>query len=393
MSDLRRQLSGMLLAANAEPRSKRARTGDADELRALLAEDAVTWQVAGKRFGSVWPRLRAHVAVDLHFTSRTRNPPRVDKLVKFILDELGGAKGNPIAYRDDRQVKLLYARHHTRGSAKDPSVHAEIRTVAQTYAGVRRASELSDRWDVGYANHSYTRGQLFQGSDHEWDEGTAFGAEMKLRGMADQVFKFQETALRATDIAASGMVASLAHRRSRVASAFGDTTQAWRDLLRSPYAMPLGVLPERHGDLSFSATAVKTLSAFAIQRSDLVPVFPPIGLTLFVVENSGGKDLDNIVLDVLPGLLEVFRPTEFGRGMWSGLDELASLLDSGRSPSASADVQVAFVEAISVPAAAVPFVKRGSVVLALSHGDRVYSWWSSYNEFVREAADREWDSR
>lgn len=392
MSDFRRQLSGMLLTAQAEPRSKRARTGNADELRDLLAEDAVIWQVGGRRFGSIWPRLRAHVSVDLSFSSRTRNPPRVDKLVKFILDELGSAKGEPIAYKDDRQVKLLYARHHRKDSGDDPSVHATIQTVAQIFAGVRRASELEQSWDLSYANHDYASDRHLWEAEDDWDDTTPFGAEMKIRGRADRVARRQEAALYATDLAASNLVASLAHRRARGHEPLGNTTRAWNELLERPYSVALGTLPERRGEPRFPATAVEALLAFTVRRPDLVPLFPQVGLTLFVVENNSGKDLDNIVLDVLPGLLDVFQPTELGRGMWSGLDELRRLFDSNGPALPAGEAHAAFIEAVSVPSAAVPTATPGSVVLALSHGHRYYSWWSSYNAFVREVADRDWDA-
>jgi hypothetical protein len=76
--------------------------------------------------------MRGPVALDLHFRAAQRNPPGIHRAVKHTLDVLGPAlpgtrrpRRRSVLYRDDRQVKFLYAdldqewsrgqRRHTRG--------------------------------------------------------------------------------------------------------------------------------------------------------------------------------------------------------------------------------------------------------------------------------------
>ena len=60
--------------------------------------------------------MRGPVALDLHFRAARRNPPSIQRAVKHTLDLLGPAlpgterpRRRSVLYRDDRQVKFLYA--------------------------------------------------------------------------------------------------------------------------------------------------------------------------------------------------------------------------------------------------------------------------------------------
>ena len=60
--------------------------------------------------------MRGPVALDLHFRAAQRNPPSIQRAVKHTLDLLGPAlpgterpRRRSVLYRDDRQVKFLYA--------------------------------------------------------------------------------------------------------------------------------------------------------------------------------------------------------------------------------------------------------------------------------------------
>jgi hypothetical protein len=97
-----------------------------------------------------WPRAKAALALDLHFVTSERQPPKLWSLPKHYLDLLGSggphATLEPRLYCDDRQVKMLFvsAQHGwdpiTPGQ---PWLGFTARTRADALADMDLARELS----------------------------------------------------------------------------------------------------------------------------------------------------------------------------------------------------------------------------------------------------------
>ena len=184
--DLVRSVSTIRLHAQVEPKRKRAQQND--ELRELMLSDAHIWHEMDGRCGPNWPRPKASVALDIWCRTSNRNPPRIDKICKWLLDELGSAKGRPIIFNDDRQVKMLFARIDASGSrtAVDstaplevttaPSIHVTGQTISRMREGIRRAVEMKEPWSARTASPEIAR--ILDDSDGAGDpEHPGGGAE------------------------------------------------------------------------------------------------------------------------------------------------------------------------------------------------------------------------
>lgn len=151
-TDQRRSISVIRLSAEVEPPSKNPRKRAASEnLKSLMLKDALLWHGLDGEFGARWPRVRVPLAVDLSFSSTERNPPGIHTLSKAVLDLLGGPPGDAVLFKDDRQIKMLFARAFRDG--KRPTVSVDAQTLTQTLAGVRRATSLEVPWRPAIANY------------------------------------------------------------------------------------------------------------------------------------------------------------------------------------------------------------------------------------------------
>jgi hypothetical protein len=90
--------------------------------------------------------MRGPVALDLHFRAAQRNPPSIHRVVKHTLDLLGPAlpgikrpRRRSVLYRDDRQVKFLYADLDQEWSHKD----SDGTSTGGLFIVARRASDVA----------------------------------------------------------------------------------------------------------------------------------------------------------------------------------------------------------------------------------------------------------
>ena len=105
--------------------------------------------------------MRGSVALDLHFRAAQRNPPSIYRAVKHTLDLLGPAlpgterpRRRSVLYRDDRQVKFLYAdldqewsREDSDGTSKG-GLFMVARRASDVAADLCMAARLhQDGWD------------------------------------------------------------------------------------------------------------------------------------------------------------------------------------------------------------------------------------------------------
>jgi hypothetical protein len=90
--------------------------------------------------------MRGPVALDLHFHAAQRNPPSIHRAVKHTLDLLGPAlpgterpRRRSVLYRDDRQIKFLYADLDQEWSRKD----SDGTSTGRLFMVARRANDVA----------------------------------------------------------------------------------------------------------------------------------------------------------------------------------------------------------------------------------------------------------
>ncbi|MFE9328151.1 hypothetical protein ACIHDR_43105 [Nocardia sp. NPDC052278] len=389
--DLNRSVSTLRLRLSREPRSKRVKgKAGAQELRDLMFQGAASWHRMDGALGR-WPQSRAHLALDIEFNTTRRNSPRIDKLCKWLLDELGGAHGAPIVYNDDRQVKMLFARHLR--DADTPMISVTAQTVAQVGAGLRRAASFDTQWTIEHANWEMS---LHLGLDEDLNPDflREFGidppadGELTLREQVRFRLRRQATNLAVTDELSSSAMFTYAAERHRKEAGLPATSDALHRLLDYGLAVDLGPLPSRSGESAdFCARTTTKLSDLVADKRWITPLLPSVGVTLFYLETGAGKDLDNIFLTILPVILETFRPPVASLADYSPIDDLQTWHVDAERGARTTIGDTAFIEAVSLQGISSERLSPGTIVLALSHGGRMESWWDSALRFVEEHND------
>jgi hypothetical protein len=126
------------MQADVEPRARATPTGG---LHLSFQRQVMDEMERYRRYPMTGP-----VALDLHLRATRRNPPTIYRVAKHTLDVLGTAlPGNErprrrsILYRDDRQVKFLYA-DLQQGWLQDGS---ETGHAGSVFIIARRASDVT----------------------------------------------------------------------------------------------------------------------------------------------------------------------------------------------------------------------------------------------------------
>jgi hypothetical protein len=383
LSDARLRASMLQLRADVEPRSKRARSTTND--RAQLLDDALLWHQASWTVGGRWPRPRAELAVDLLFVSASSNPPRIDSACKWLLDELGSGTGKPIVYNDDRQIKMLYARID-KSSAKS-CVYVRAQTLSKTFQGIRRGLEVG---------RSENRRELYTDFNHaeDWEafyehDQSDYGREWLLRSRVEKRLDYQQVVLRLTDDLVMQVIIARALDRSRYDTVglpgLRHASDCLGELLKhSRLAVRLGRLPSHGQSEAFRAGVRKELRDLAAKNPLIFPLLPSVGLSLFYIESPTGKDLDNIVRTVLPIVIDELSPPADGIGWWDPLDRIREWETASTGGNAPIARGVQFVEAVALPAGRELAMEPGSLLMALSRGDRLFSTWIEASEAIRD---------
>lgn len=380
----RRQMTTLHLGFDLEPPSKRAsqsiRRSASQIVRESIADDLTL------RHGVVgphWPRPRAALALDISVLSAARNAPRVDNICKWLLDEMTG-----LIYADDRQVKMLFARLWR---ARPPSVIADkpeppgansstmylehaVERSAKTYvtvqsradvrANLRAAKRLDDPWESSDQYESWkARDPVDAMMERDFLEdyrsglnpdGSAFESEQYILTGRQLDFGSQAQLQRAVDQLFSSVMTAGAARR-----VIG-TWQEW-----NPYVFNLGKLPRQGQRAAYQARLRQQLEERRNLYPQLFPMRTTSGISMVLIEEVGTvKDLDNLVREALPAILDVLRPPAA---------ELPGWIADEADP-ATGDVDVPFIEVISIPANETD-VEPGTVIFGLSDGLRGSSWW------------------
>lgn len=134
----------------------------------------------------------------------------------------------------------------------------------------------------------------------------------------------------------------------------------------------LGAVPKEQGQSSdFKDSFRRALTDFTAAHRWWRSVEVPVGLSIFHAPGPAGKDLDNILLNLVPIVIEVLDPPQYER--WT--------MDSETTP------WISFIEATTVPADG--HLPAGGLVVALTNGDRYQSWWTqAEDEVERYLTDR-----
>lgn len=383
-----RQWSSLRFALEMEGISKTVRRGTRAKAREAIRAELNEWLEHPMYRSVKWPKPRAAVALDVAVYSASGRAPRVDKICKWLLDELEG-----LVYADDRQVKLLFVSKvdqrppdmtddaifglsSLRASrTPKPVIYGNARTRANVLAALRRANELDDPWDP---LHTYPNPMA------EDPDDAALRAEMLRDYLAS---------LPADDDEARQITQELAYRRQAGVLRAADETVAalvsgyltardgmWRwlptALKDNPYVFDIGAIP-RHGESSkYEQHVIEAITQRIASRSDLFPLSVHVGITVMLFERDTNKDLDNLVLTVLPAVLDLLSPPTNDHFWYR---------DAEPRPGEPTS-EVKFIEAIAVDPTDTQ-IPSGTVLVALSSGWRHKSWWANAEDYVERRED------
>jgi len=321
-----RQLRTLIMQADVEPAGK----GPAGKRSAHEFQRQVMDQM--ERYGR-YP-MTGPVALDLHFQAARRNPPGIHRAAKHTLDILGAALpgcGRPrrrgVLYRDDRQVKFLYADldqdwlRNGGGNGRPGSVFIVARRATDVITDLCMAGRLSREHYDEDDDSPFRSPDLPGDPEPDWlTDSSAVLAPVE-RYLAESsrfhyVTDLQEVILaRTTASLISGLSMYLEGPTKddppgRLTSIFEESQAASRNLLLSdPFTLPLPGLPRAAGESEGFARLIRDrLEEFRLRWPLFRSLLVPITLTFLVVPPEQGKDLDNIALTALPIAHQVLRP-------------------------------------------------------------------------------------
>jgi hypothetical protein len=267
------------------------------------------------------------VALDLHFRAAQRNPPVIYRAVKHTLDLLGATvpgaerpRRRSVLYRDDRQVKFLYAdldQEWSRtggGSESKGDLWMIARRARDVAADLSMAARLHEtHLDEHDEESPFWEPDTPENPDPGWPLEPAPGRTPVEQYLADvlrfhHVTDVQDALLARTDATLIWALGSYLDNLSgggqpaELASILAKSRATIRNLLLSePLTLPLPSLPRATGQ---SAEFTRMIRASLEEFRERVPLFQPllvpVTLTFLVIPPEQGKDLDNIALTVLP---------------------------------------------------------------------------------------------
>ncbi len=164
---------------------------------------------------------------------------------------------------------------------------------------------------------------------------------------------------------------------------FGVWRRASARLAHCPYIFNVGTLPERGETAVFERRLRQILEDRREQFPALLPLRARSGISMILFEKRGhSKDLDNLVRQTLPAILDLLRPPVHDHEGW--------LADAPDLSEAAVDIP--FIEIASIPAE-MSDMPPGSLVLGLSSADRFSSWWSLVADYVESRLEDDSDYR
>ncbi|MCY1141642.1 hypothetical protein OWR29_26900 [Actinoplanes sp. Pm04-4] len=296
--------------------------------------------------------MTGYVALDLEFCSARKTPAAIHHMTKWTLDVLGETqrrndprlRHEPCLYRDDRQIKLLHVTLRQDWPGPDSPGYeprAGLRVFAQplrdALEDIRVMRDLRSRRDVG----DFALDELMDEDDYseveqfeEWDTHLPPPSEDTVQNRINDFFarwgafrnaeNAQKSALismdRLVDLALSIGTRKIATRSSTQSPASANARELeevkdqhaathWGNVLRSPFSISLPPLPQTGAEReTFKARVETALTEYHRRWLRWEFMLVPLKVTLVVIPPAQGKDLDNLVLDVLPAVHRAFRP-------------------------------------------------------------------------------------
>lgn len=296
--------------------------------------------------------MTGYVALDLEFTSARKTPAAIYRMTKWALDVLGETQRrsdprfrlDPCLYRDDRQIKLLHVTLRQGWPGPD-SPHDESRAGLRVFAqplrdaleDLRVMRELRSRHEVG----DFALDELMDEDDYrevdrfeQWDTHLPPPGEDPVQNRLNDFFarwgafrnaeNVQKSALismdQLVDLALSTGTRKIATRSSTRAPASANARELeelkdqhaashWVNVLRSPFSVALPPLPQTGAKrATFKSRVQAALTGYHRRWLRWELMLVPLKVTLAVIPPAQGKDLDNLVLEVLPAVHKAFRP-------------------------------------------------------------------------------------
>ncbi|HWU29810.1 MAG TPA: hypothetical protein VN041_12085 [Microbacterium sp.] len=416
-----RRMVSLRISADMIPPSKRAMGAVKARAREVLGDAFASSRAHASLYPKVrWPKPRAAVALDIALYGELLNAPRVDTICKWLLDELAG-----LVYRDDRQVKLLFAHADRRdreaelansrtdprredpsasatfGAAwsvisdepglrgldakpkSSPTLYVHARTRANVLAALRATGYLPYSWDPIDDDDDYKYWNpytaTYPGSRRSLVEYREL-LESRIEPDADELtlvgrqldYHDQASEQRIVDVLFSSLFTFLPAQRFLGWNLLRDR------LGTAPYVFDLGVLPDIGGSAAFRSRLQVLLNQRRTQYPELFPMRAKSGISMVLFEDgTHEKDLDNLVRTVLPDVLDVLRPPRTDRPGW-----VATAPDI---ESTYPDIPFLEVAALSAKDADMP---PGTLIFGLSGGHRRQSWWAKAESDLERQLDQ-----
>ncbi len=381
--------------------------------------------------------LTGPVALDLNFHVTTDQPPALYNLAKYLLDVLRpthfegqGRERRHVLYRDDRQVKLLYV-HLSHPSISDATVKTvddghtwlTARPLRDVLEDIRLVDELEaatdgfSRWDDDDDCSPFHRpdipdvdlSSMFDLDQATSDEEAQRWADLNRWFTLHEQSQLQETLLRNTDAQVAcalrqspESIAGARPQRRPLAenaafrSIYEDLdelhAQNRHTLLTNPINIPMPSLPRISGERkSFKANIRRELEQWRARWPIFQPLLVPLKMTFLVIPSEqGGKDLDNLALEVLPLVHEVLRPQPT-----SWLLRFPLLTAEDRMEDNRARSRLRFLGVNSVTAFEVIELQRrasdpsaGVLRLVLGSGSQIGSTWTRITNYAEHHMER-----
>lgn len=417
----RRRLSEtLLLGLNLEPQRKGRRGTEQSDaaFRLAVRQNLVRFGLRG------W--ARAPLALDFSFTTTLHQPAAIEAYAKHYQDLLQPRSRDddrpPFLYNDDRQVKMLFVQcWHHRNGAKQPHLFMKCRPRRHAIAEMENASLLdmlstiekesnSSDWDDATETRATAVGATRQalqgvGVDRCFDEWFT-------RYMAYDARRAHQTALlhannRLLTHLLISRASSLITRRPdptwRALTRLGidrdnelskslSQMENGRSLLDMLIRVMLPSLPVASGGRKrFREELHRACEGFVLGHPYLRPLLVPLRITLLVVPPRQGKDLDNIVIDVVRAVNSELEPYA---EPWRLAPKAPLDRDDGRRAEVS--TQTATKERVGITSYEVIELARsnddptdGTLTMVLGHGDVYTSTWEAAASFVDKRLDEE----
>ena len=387
--------AGKSRAAVSTPLRTKKSNKKADQafIRERLLRQLSPWKIYWARKGIKLPRKRAGIALDFKFLSFARTTPRVDKICKWIIDELHGQGEESLLFYDDRQVKLLFALLIKVENRSDDSdlIYLTGQTFTNSISTIKMAASLDVPWNpIDFASQRSLGIYEFQfeGDYDGWRDyprGIRPVGEELIRGKFANKLRLQYECLKQVDMSVSRLLVDFSTGYTkRVSNWDRENWLAW--MMKSPYVFNFGPLPEMKGERTLFVSDIKNLVESRVEDNPhLYPIFLDLGVTLIYFESKKGKDLDNIFNEILPNILEIIRPIGSDVTHWSNIEEIVDVQsESNLKKNRGGNFSINFIEAISLPSPNTELYLPGTVIVCLARGDRDTSWWESAGDFLEE---------